>query len=155
LSDTLILPPAPSDYPLEENFLPPVSSDYPLKEDLFDENLRFFGLDPSIFHGSIPKATVDNILYPSHSSLFQVFLNTGLSFLCLLGILWMVLLSRIILLIQNARIFWNVASSWCWSTIPIQVFFGTVLFWDTCLAIGSILIAPPYALASNSPTVPQ
>ena len=47
------------------------------------------------------------------------------------------------MLIQNARIFWNVASSWCWSTIPIQVFFGTVLFWDTCLAIGSILIAPP------------
>ena len=121
------------------SLLPPVSSDCPLQEEFFHKTLHLFGRDLSIFHGSNPRPTVDNILYPSHSSLFQNIQNTGLSFLCLLGILWMLISSQLFRLFTNAQMLWNLASSWCWSSITIQAFFGTVVFWDTCLAIGSIL----------------
>ena len=98
-------------------------------------------MDSSIFHGSVPTPTVDNLLYPSHSTFLQDIINTGLLFLCLLGILWTLVLSTGIRVFFQTRILWNMAWSWCWGSIPIQIFFGTVLFWDTCLAIGSILNA--------------
>ena len=143
LSDTLILPPASSDDPSQEDlcchYLPPAPSDDPPQEDLCCHNLRLFAMDTSIFHGSVPTPTMDNLLYPSHSTFLQDIINTGLSFLGLLGILWTLVLSTGIRVFFQTRILWNMAWSWCWGSIPIQIFFGTVLFWDTCLAIGSIL----------------
>ena len=126
-----------SDSASSENLiLPPISSDNPLRKDLFLRHLRHnhppLGPDSSNFHGSFPQITLDNMLYPSHTSFLQDIFNAGISVLYLLGIIWTLFLPRISIFFKRIKLLGSLLHSWCWSHFPVGLFLTTVILCDTC-----------------------